>query len=77
MKKSEIIKTIVYKLKRCHDRHGNLSFTFEEVAKEILNDIQEAGMLAPEYFAEPPHIVRGKKHLGNYVNEWEPEEDEK
>ena len=68
MKRKEMINLALNKLdvKSQHE-------TFYEDIDNLLAIFEEAGMLPPEYFAQPPHMYRGTDYLGNYVNEWEKE----
>ena len=47
MKRNEVVKMIASKLERCHDRYGNLH-NFELVAHELLEDIEEVGIITWE-----------------------------
>ena len=71
MKKSEMIQIMVNKLERCHDRHGSL-WDFEFAVKEILEDMEEAGMLPPFYIpkeTDEENLIMGWEG----INEWEEE----
>lgn len=72
MKRSEVVKMIASKLERCHDRYGNL-YNFDFVANELLEDIEEIGMLPPINHKLKPKNM--DDHLHYHM--WEFEDEEK
>lgn len=68
MKRSDMINAIAVKV-------GQTSKFSLMIIEDVIEAAEKMGMLPPKYFAQPPYEDRGKDHLGNYVNQWEPEDE--
>jgi len=78
MQKSEMINRLMNTLERCHDRYGDLH-DYNSVVKDLLEDMLDAGMLAPETNIALSDKVKKELYLtGEHFerkNEWESEDE--
>lgn len=73
MKKIDSILAVASILERCHSRYGKQIMSYKNMAEEVMETIEELGML-------PPSNLKGGREPESFIlniYRWEDEDEEK